>query len=699
MRRMSGIEKRALSRGNESLAVREPILLGESCKKFKDFIFAKAKVCDGAEDAEANPVTSRGVDAPPERNVNRSRTRGGSSDNSTGGEIDSRGGEIADDALEPAELQPAELESEAEIGHDLIEFGSTRTRFSSEDDGIDGWAGDPGRLIRQGVSGRVIACRKTRPRGKMHFAANKRRNWASWDSRSHDRVLPCRWASGNSTSHNPVLRGRQRANRRLSRLSATAGSAALIQRSFPSKLRLKFILIVSGLIFWASWQFPATSRAETHDPWLVHETALSTETGDQVSPSFDGDNVVYLDRGTPGSESLMRKNFGGDIAEQLLLSEGFWAGPAAADGGVAWQTPAGDGCLRPAGGGADRCISAPEASSIALSGSKAVISDSGSTIRLLDFDTMRSRMLDSYDMPNMRYDPDIEKNTVVWVKERGYAGKYYEPLITAYDLATGTSTYLTKTGGGEAPGGGSRYLRRNPSISNGRVAYQQKTNEPGEKWHIFLADSDTFGDVAVQESGDQINPSLSGNLLVYQDNRGGYFDTDGNWVDDWNIYLKDLSTGIEQPVCVTAGDQINPVIKDNKIVWQDNRNGGWDIYGAELIAPPAQPELSLSVDSVRWDSLQEYASRELTVVYGLANEGAGPAEDVSLANMSTSPGEVNWLSNTPETIATMVPGAFQEVAMRYYVPEGILWFRTSLQARCKDGAGTDLLFPAREPDQ
>lgn len=674
-----------------------PNLLGESCKKFKDFIFAEAKACDGVEDAEANPITARGVDAPPERGISRSRTCGVSCDNRTGGESESRGGEIADD-----ELEPAELESEAEIGHDLhdlIEFGATRSRFSGEDNEIDGWEGDPGRLIRQGVSGRVIACRKTRSREKLHFAANKRRYWISWNSKSHGRVFPGHWASGTSTSHIPVLRGRQRASRRLARRGATVGSTVLTQRSFPSKLRLKFILIVSGLIFWASWQFPATSKAETHDPWLVQETALSTDAGDQVSPSFDGDNVVYLDRGTPGSESLMRNNFGSNIAEQLFTSEGFWANPAAADGGVAWQTSAGDGCLRPAGGGADRCISAPESSSLALSGNKAVISDSGSTIRLLDFDTMRSRMLDSYDMQNMRYDPDIEKNTVVWVKERGYAGKYYEPLITAYDLATGTSTYLTKTGGGEAPNGGSRYLRRNPSISNGRVVYQQKTNEPGEKWHIFLADPNTFGDVAVQESGDQINPSLSGNLVVYQDNRGGYFDADGTWVDDWNIYLKDLSTGVEQPICVAAGDQINPVIKGNKIVWQDNRNGGWDIYGAELSAPPAQPELSLSMDSVRWDSLQEYASRQLTVVYGLVNEGAGPAEDVSLANISASPGDVDWLSNTPETIATMMPGAFKEVAMRYYVPEGISWFRTTLQARCKDDAGTDLWFPAREPNQ
>jgi hypothetical protein len=74
-------------------------------------------------------------------------------------------------------------------------------------------------------------------------------------------------------------------------------------------------------------------------------------------------------------------------------------------------------------------------------------------------------------------------------------------------------------------------------------------------------------------------------VLVWEDSRNG----------NWDIYLKDLFTHQEVPVCVEAGDQTNPDITlDSEglpfIVWQDQRNGNWDIYGTKGINEQALAE-------------------------------------------------------------------------------------------------------------
>lgn len=79
------------------------------------------------------------------------------------------------------------------------------------------------------------------------------------------------------------------------------------------------------------------------------------------------------------------------------------------------------------------------------------------------------------------------------MRDRGYAGKYYEPIIVADDLLTDTTTYMTKLGGGATPAGESVYERRQPSLSNGRIIYQQgeltvryiiSNDGEGQAWNI-----------------------------------------------------------------------------------------------------------------------------------------------------------------------------------------------------------------------
>lgn len=116
------------------------------------------------------------------------------------------------------------------------------------------------------------------------------------------------------------------------------------------------------------------------------------------------------------------------------------------------------------------------------------------------------------------------------MRDRGYAGKYYEPIIVADDLLTDTTTYMTKLGGGATPAGESVYERRQPSLSNGRIIYQQRLRGPGSRWDLYETAPDSFGVPVVEAPGDQVNPSLNGNLVVYQDNRTGQLNEQGEWV-------------------------------------------------------------------------------------------------------------------------------------------------------------------------
>lgn len=71
----------------------------------------------------------------------------------------------------------------------------------------------------------------------------------------------------------------------------------------------------------------------------------------------------------------------------------------------------------------------------------------------------------------------------------------------------------------------------------------------------------------------QTQPAISGNIVVWTDERNGNKD----------IYGYNLSSGKEFQVTTDPADQESPAIFGGTVVWADKRNGNWDIYGA--IAP------------------------------------------------------------------------------------------------------------------
>ncbi len=89
-------------------------------------------------------------------------------------------------------------------------------------------------------------------------------------------------------------------------------------------------------------------------------------------------------------------------------------------------------------------------------------------------------------------------------------------------------------------------------------------------------------------TGDQMYPKASGTTVVWQDNRDG----------DWDIYVKDLSAGASRALATNGFEQKMPDIEGNIVVWQDNRAGDWDIYGYDLSANREFPVASGSGNQI-----------------------------------------------------------------------------------------------------
>jgi beta propeller repeat protein len=73
-------------------------------------------------------------------------------------------------------------------------------------------------------------------------------------------------------------------------------------------------------------------------------------------------------------------------------------------------------------------------------------------------------------------------------------------------------------------------------------------------------------------TADQLHPFISGTKVVWQDQRNGV----------WDIYVKDAVSGTAARIPGISSGRERPSIDGNIVVWQDQRSGGWEIYGYNL---------------------------------------------------------------------------------------------------------------------
>ncbi|MDD1736112.1 MAG: biopolymer transporter Tol, partial [Methanothrix sp.] len=110
----------------------------------------------------------------------------------------------------------------------------------------------------------------------------------------------------------------------------------------------------------------------------------------------------------------------------------------------------------------------------------------------------------------------------------------------------------------------------NPRAGKNIVVFQQKDKTSGN-WNVMLWKGQQKTQLT-QGAGDHISPSTDGSTVVWQDNRNG----------NWDIYAYDLNTSKETRITKGSADHVMPDVENGIIVWQDKRNGNWDIYAYDL---------------------------------------------------------------------------------------------------------------------
>lgn len=107
------------------------------------------------------------------------------------------------------------------------------------------------------------------------------------------------------------------------------------------------------------------------------------------------------------------------------------------------------------------------------------------------------------------------------------------------------------------------------------VVYQSRPgSQPNAPWQLMVHNLLSGTTAAVDPTNqNQIDASVYGRQVVWQDFRdAGYGE----------IYMKDLQTGQIKRITDNPGGQYYPVIFEQWIVWSDNRNGQFDLYGYNL---------------------------------------------------------------------------------------------------------------------
>jgi beta propeller repeat protein len=116
-------------------------------------------------------------------------------------------------------------------------------------------------------------------------------------------------------------------------------------------------------------------------------------------------------------------------------------------------------------------------------------------------------------------------------------------------------------------------------------------------WDIWTTDIRPNSQYALTNNFVQDRePDISGEWVVYQ--------TEAMVADEWDIYAVRLGGEMAPvPICTEPGNQLNPAIWGNIVVWEDQRHGVSKIYGYDLttghefpISPLETPDMDVEPD-------------------------------------------------------------------------------------------------------
>ena len=174
------------------------------------------------------------------------------------------------------------------------------------------------------------------------------------------------------------------------------------------------------------------------------------------------------------------------------------------------------------------------------------------------------------DYSEDQINPVIHGNTVVWQDYVVYDGGEDWDIYAA-DITDPNNAWVFVV---------DEYINNQqaPAVYRNRVVYLDDPNVNTDIWSadMWLKDIPQYETVIANDTHNQTAPAVWGDIVVYEHEISG---------TDVDIYARDMSQPDSEPFLISGGIslQLDPDISGHIIVWQDNRNTNWDIYGYNLI--------------------------------------------------------------------------------------------------------------------
>lgn len=374
----------------------------------------------------------------------------------------------------------------------------------------------------------------------------------------------------------------------------------------------------------------AAPGLQCHDTQVtVTEFPVAVSTAQKADPRTDGSTVVWSD-GRNGAAAIYAFSLDAQQESPVASAAGDLVAPAVTNGAVFWTDLSGtdpvvtgfDPSLTPS----QFAIGSDPGRQVAADGDYVVFTDiAGGASHIYGYNRKTQQVFAICTADGDQSNPAISGDIVVWQDDRsGNWDIYGADLAQVPGSGAGageqTSALLSSRVGCGLPAEIAVCTadgdQTHPAIFGTTVVWQDDRDGDSDIYGVDLwqfADSgltraahrvsspplgcDGSGEFAVcTADGDQVDPTISGSLVAWEDYRNGAGNAD--------IYGCDLDSGSEFAVCTADGDQTSPSAGDGVVVWLDGRNGGSDVYGADVsFGEPASPPSTVWTSSSVLDLL------------------------------------------------------------------------------------------------